>query len=58
MLAELHTYMHTLQIVNDYDNNVYNGDLGFVRRVDVPNKSLTVEFPPQVQGAGKRHPYI
>lgn len=33
-----------MQVENDYDKDVYNGDLGFVRAVDPEAGELTVEF--------------
>ena len=33
-----------MQIENDYDRDVYNGDLGIVRRVDVQEGELVVDF--------------
>jgi exodeoxyribonuclease V alpha subunit len=33
-----------LQIENDYDNEVYNGDLGVVSRINVEESELTVDF--------------
>jgi len=33
-----------MQIENDYDKEVYNGDLGVVSRIDVEESELTVDF--------------
>ena len=33
-----------MQIENDYDKDVYNGDLGFIRSVDVEASELVIEF--------------
>ncbi|HVY31629.1 MAG TPA: ATP-dependent RecD-like DNA helicase [Polyangiaceae bacterium] len=33
-----------LQLKNDYDREVYNGDLGMVQRVDEENRGITVRF--------------
>src|SRR6266446_5963400 len=33
-----------MQIENDYDKEVYNGDLGVVSRIDVEESGLTVDF--------------
>ena len=33
-----------MQIENDYDKDVYNGDLGVVSRIDVEESELTVDF--------------
>jgi exodeoxyribonuclease V alpha subunit len=33
-----------MQLRNDYDKNVYNGDVGVVSAVDVPGETLTVRF--------------
>ena len=33
-----------MQIENDYDKDVYNGDLGIVSRIDVEEGELTVDF--------------
>jgi exodeoxyribonuclease V alpha subunit len=33
-----------MQVENDYDKDVYNGDLGFVRAVDVEASELAVDF--------------
>jgi exodeoxyribonuclease V alpha subunit len=33
-----------MQIENDYDKEVYNGDLGLVSRIDVEESELTVDF--------------
>jgi exodeoxyribonuclease V alpha subunit len=33
-----------MQIENDYDKDVYNGDLGIVSRVDMEQSELTVDF--------------
>ena len=33
-----------MQIENDYDKEVYNGDLGFVSKIDADDNSLLVEF--------------
>ncbi len=34
-----------IQLKNDYDRDVFNGDVGTVAKVDLANKSLTVELP-------------
>src|ERR1700704_2063422 len=33
-----------MQIENDYDKDVYNGDLGIVSRIDMEESELTVDF--------------
>jgi hypothetical protein len=33
-----------MQVENDYDKEVYNGDLGVVSRIDMENGELTVDF--------------
>jgi exodeoxyribonuclease V alpha subunit len=33
-----------LQTTNDYDRNVYNGDIGAIERIDVPSKTVVVGF--------------
>mgnify|MGYP000290817230 CR=1 FL=1 len=33
-----------MQIRNDYDKEVFNGDIGFVSRVDTEDRELTVDF--------------
>ena len=33
-----------MQIENDYDKDVYNGDLGIVSRIDMEETELTVDF--------------
>ena len=33
-----------MQIENDYDKEVYNGDLGVVSRIDMEESELTVDF--------------
>ena len=33
-----------MQIENDYDKEVYNGDLGIVSRIDMEESELTVDF--------------
>jgi exodeoxyribonuclease V alpha subunit len=33
-----------MQIENDYDKDVYNGDLGIVSRIDMEEGALTVDF--------------
>lgn len=33
-----------LQTANDYDKNVYNGDIGQIERIDTASKSLVVQF--------------
>jgi exodeoxyribonuclease V alpha subunit len=33
-----------MQIENDYDREVYNGDIGFIRAVDVENQQVTIAF--------------
>ncbi|MBN2542853.1 ATP-dependent RecD-like DNA helicase [bacterium] len=34
-----------MQIVNNYDKDVYNGDIGQVKDISIPGKKLVVEFP-------------
>ena len=34
-----------IQVKNKYDGEVFNGDAGYVVRVDAPARSMTVEFP-------------
>ncbi|MEI6499877.1 MAG: ATP-binding domain-containing protein, partial [Armatimonadota bacterium] len=33
-----------LQTTNDYDRNVFNGDLGLIERIDSPSKTVVVQF--------------
>ena len=33
-----------MQLRNNYDKEVYNGDLGYVRSVDMEDRTLTVDF--------------
>ena len=33
-----------MQVENDYDKEVYNGDLGIVSRIDMEESELTVDF--------------
>jgi exodeoxyribonuclease V alpha subunit len=33
-----------MQTQNNYDKDVYNGDLGFIRRIDLVEQSLSVDF--------------
>ena len=33
-----------MQVVNDHERQVYNGDLGIVRRIDAEEGELTVDF--------------
>jgi hypothetical protein len=33
-----------MQIENDYDREVYNGDLGIVSRIDMEDREITVDF--------------
>jgi exodeoxyribonuclease V alpha subunit len=33
-----------MQMQNNYDKDVYNGDLGFIRSMDVIEQTLTVDF--------------
>jgi hypothetical protein len=33
-----------MQVENDYDKEVYNGDLGILSRIDVETSELTVQF--------------
>ena len=40
-----------VQVVNDYDRDVFNGDQGFVVGV-LPDGALDVEFPPAQPSAG------
>lgn len=39
-----------MQIENDHDREVYNGDIGVVRSVDLEKKRLTVDFESQQAG--------
>jgi exodeoxyribonuclease V alpha subunit len=36
-----------MQIENDYDKDVYNGDLGIVSRIDMEESEVTVDFDGQ-----------
>ncbi len=36
-----------MQLRNNYDKDVYNGDLGYVRSVDMEERTLTVDFDDQ-----------
>ena len=42
-----------MQIENDYERDVYNGDIGFVRQIDAEEEELGVEF----DGRLVRYPY-
>ena len=44
-----------MQVANDYDRDVYNGELGVIRAVDLGEAELTVEFDgrPVVYGFGE-----
>jgi hypothetical protein len=44
-----------MQIENDYDNEVYNGDLGIVSRIDLGEGELAVDFEGRevVDGVGE-----
>ncbi|KAJ9528419.1 hypothetical protein QJQ45_020292, partial [Haematococcus lacustris] len=44
-----------VQVENNYDSEVFNGDLGVVRFADESKKIYTVEFPPRV---GKQDPHV
>ena len=33
-----------LQTTNDYDRNVFNGDIGVIERIDPPSKTVVVQF--------------
>lgn len=33
-----------MQMRNDYDKNVFNGDIGYINNIDVPNKKVYVKF--------------
>ena len=33
-----------MQIQNNYDKDVYNGDIGFIRKIDLVTHSLVVDF--------------
>ncbi|MBO4245973.1 MAG: ATP-dependent RecD-like DNA helicase [Bacilli bacterium] len=33
-----------LQLVNDPDNNVYNGDIGYIKHIDLVKKEVTINF--------------
>ena len=33
-----------LQTTNDYDRNVFNGDIGVIERLDIPSKTVVVQF--------------
>lgn len=37
-----------MQLRNNYDKDVYNGDLGYVRSVDMEERTLTVDFDGQM----------
>lgn len=37
-----------MQLRNNYDKDVYNGDLGYVRSVDLEERTLTVDFDGQL----------
>lgn len=37
-----------MQLRNNYDKDVYNGDLGYVRSVDMEERTLTVDFDNQL----------
>jgi exodeoxyribonuclease V alpha subunit len=36
-----------MQMSNNYELDVFNGDIGFIRSVDAENRELIVEFPDQ-----------
>ena len=33
-----------MQIKNNYDKNVFNGDIGFIRHIDLDNNTIKVDF--------------
>jgi len=33
-----------MQIANDYDKDVFNGDIGLVRSVDLEKQEIAIEF--------------
>jgi exodeoxyribonuclease V alpha subunit len=33
-----------MQIINNYDKEVFNGDIGWVKRIDQEDKELTIDF--------------
>jgi ATP-dependent exoDNAse (exonuclease V) alpha subunit len=39
-----------MQTENDYDKEVYNGDLGVVSRIDLEESELTAEFEGREDG--------
>jgi exodeoxyribonuclease V alpha subunit len=43
-----------MQTVNNYDKDVFNGDIGFIRGVDAIEHTLTVDFDPDNTGTGGR----
>lgn len=42
--TEYRLHDKVMQIRNDYDKEVFNGDIGFVSRVDTEDRELTVDF--------------
>lgn len=42
-----------MQLRNDYDKNVYNGDVGVVAAIDEEEKKLVVRFDDDAQGGGR-----
>jgi hypothetical protein len=43
-----------MQVENDYDKDVYNGDLGFIRGVDAEAGEVLVEFDGREVTYGRR----
>jgi exodeoxyribonuclease V alpha subunit len=43
-----------MQIRNNYDKNVFNGDLGRIRKIDPENQTLIISF----EGQNVRYEYI
>ncbi len=43
-LTTFRVYDRVMQIANDYDKDVFNGDIGFICSVDTEERTLTVDF--------------
>ncbi len=41
-----------MQIKNNYDKDVFNGDIGLIRRIDAPAETLTISFDEREVGYG------
>ena len=45
MATQFKTDDRVMQIRNNYDKHVFNGDIGFITSVDHQDKVLTVAYP-------------